>query len=130
MSRPEDGRVKLHVMRAALRARQDRPAAFRSGAYCPLRAAGPAGERVVAFARGETATVIAWWRWCPAHDGAASRRCLADRPDTVGTHSAAAAGRLAVALDLRAQRRGRSRPPMTVRWRCPISSAAFPSRCC
>jgi (1->4)-alpha-D-glucan 1-alpha-D-glucosylmutase len=52
MSAPEDGRVKLHVMRAALRARRDRPAAFRSRAYRPLRAAGPAGDRVVAFARG------------------------------------------------------------------------------
>jgi (1->4)-alpha-D-glucan 1-alpha-D-glucosylmutase len=52
ISGPEDGRVKLHVIRAVLRARGTRPGAFTSSHYHPLRAAGPAAERVVAFARG------------------------------------------------------------------------------
>ncbi|HEU5040091.1 MAG TPA: hypothetical protein VFT84_04675, partial [Gemmatimonadales bacterium] len=49
---PEDGLVKLHVIRAALRARQRHPGVFASTTYLPLEAAGSAAERVVAFARG------------------------------------------------------------------------------
>jgi len=52
-SRPEDGRLKLHLIRAALAARRRRPAAFGSTAYQPLAARGPASGRVVAFGRGE-----------------------------------------------------------------------------
>jgi (1->4)-alpha-D-glucan 1-alpha-D-glucosylmutase len=50
---PEDGRLKLHVIRAALLARKERPAAFRSRSYLPLEPAGAAATRVVAFGRGE-----------------------------------------------------------------------------
>jgi (1->4)-alpha-D-glucan 1-alpha-D-glucosylmutase len=50
---PEDGRLKLHVIRSALAARRERGAAFRSRIYLPLEAAGRAGFRVVAFGRGD-----------------------------------------------------------------------------
>jgi (1->4)-alpha-D-glucan 1-alpha-D-glucosylmutase len=50
--RPEDGRLKLHLIRAALAARRQRPAAFASAVYRPIAAQGPASDRVVAFARG------------------------------------------------------------------------------
>jgi (1->4)-alpha-D-glucan 1-alpha-D-glucosylmutase len=50
---PEDGRIKLHVVRAALAARAERPAAFRSRRYLALAARGPSAGKVVAFARGE-----------------------------------------------------------------------------
>jgi (1->4)-alpha-D-glucan 1-alpha-D-glucosylmutase len=50
---PADGRLKLHLIRAALAARQRHPAAFGSPAYVPLEATGPGAERVVAFGRGE-----------------------------------------------------------------------------
>ena len=50
---PEDGRIKLHVVRAALAARAARPAAFRSRRYLALDARGPSAGRIVAFARGE-----------------------------------------------------------------------------
>jgi (1->4)-alpha-D-glucan 1-alpha-D-glucosylmutase len=52
---PEDGRLKLHVVRAALAARKERPAAFRSRSYAPLEAAGRSAGRVIAFGRGEGA---------------------------------------------------------------------------
>jgi (1->4)-alpha-D-glucan 1-alpha-D-glucosylmutase len=51
--RPEDGRLKLHLIRAALAARRARPPAFASSVYLPLAPQGPAADRVVAFARGE-----------------------------------------------------------------------------
>jgi (1->4)-alpha-D-glucan 1-alpha-D-glucosylmutase len=50
---PEDGRLKLHLIRAALAARRARPAAFGSTSYLPLTPRGPAAGRVVAFGRGE-----------------------------------------------------------------------------
>ncbi len=50
---PEDGRLKLHVIRTALAARRERGAAFRSRSYVPLEASGRAGFRVVAFGRGD-----------------------------------------------------------------------------
>jgi (1->4)-alpha-D-glucan 1-alpha-D-glucosylmutase len=53
VAHPEDGRLKLHVVRAALAARTQRPAAFRSRDYTPLEAAGRSAGRVVAFGRGE-----------------------------------------------------------------------------
>jgi (1->4)-alpha-D-glucan 1-alpha-D-glucosylmutase len=52
---PEDGRLKLHLIRAALAARRVRPAPFHSTAYVPLPAEGPGAPRVVAFGRGEGA---------------------------------------------------------------------------
>jgi len=48
---PEDGRIKLHVIRCVLAARRDHPPLFAAGRYLPLAADGPAGEHVVAFAR-------------------------------------------------------------------------------
>ncbi|HEY9506667.1 MAG TPA: malto-oligosyltrehalose synthase, partial [Gemmatimonadales bacterium] len=53
VARPEDGRLKLHVIRSALAARRTHGAAFRSGSYLPLEAEGRAGARVVAFGRGK-----------------------------------------------------------------------------
>jgi (1->4)-alpha-D-glucan 1-alpha-D-glucosylmutase len=53
VANPEDGRIKLHVVRAALAARKERPAAFRSRTYALLEAAGPSAGRVIAFGRGE-----------------------------------------------------------------------------
>ena len=50
---PQDGRLKLHLVRMALAARRSRPAAFASTAYLPLDAQGPGRPRVVAFGRGE-----------------------------------------------------------------------------
>jgi (1->4)-alpha-D-glucan 1-alpha-D-glucosylmutase len=52
MLRPEDGRLKLHVIRAALEARRRWGAAFRSPFYRPLYAEGRESTRVVAFERG------------------------------------------------------------------------------
>ena len=53
VANPEDGRLKLHVIRAALAARNQRPAAFRSRSYVPLDASGRSAARVIAFGRGE-----------------------------------------------------------------------------
>jgi (1->4)-alpha-D-glucan 1-alpha-D-glucosylmutase len=50
---PEDGRLKLHLIRAALAARRRRPVAFGSAVYLPLAVEGAAAGRVVAFGRGE-----------------------------------------------------------------------------
>jgi len=51
VTQPEDGRVKLHVIRCALAARRDYPRVFAAGQYLPLAVDGPAREHVVAFAR-------------------------------------------------------------------------------
>lgn len=48
---PEDGRIKLHVLGAGLRARRMYAELFRSGNYLPLEAEGPAAAHLVAFAR-------------------------------------------------------------------------------
>jgi (1->4)-alpha-D-glucan 1-alpha-D-glucosylmutase len=53
VEQPEDGRLKLHLIRMALAARRSRPSAFRSTTYLPLHAEGPEAARVVAFGRGE-----------------------------------------------------------------------------
>jgi (1->4)-alpha-D-glucan 1-alpha-D-glucosylmutase len=53
VERPEDGRLKLHVTRAALAARRTRGAAFGSRVYVPFEPSGRAASRVVAFGRGE-----------------------------------------------------------------------------
>ena len=53
LATPEDGRLKLHVIRSALAARRERGAAFRSRSYRPLEASGSSGFRVVAFGRGD-----------------------------------------------------------------------------
>jgi (1->4)-alpha-D-glucan 1-alpha-D-glucosylmutase len=51
LERWEDGRVKLFVTHAALRAREEHPDAFTAGEYLPLAASGARAEHVVAFAR-------------------------------------------------------------------------------
>jgi (1->4)-alpha-D-glucan 1-alpha-D-glucosylmutase len=48
---PEDGRVKMHVVREALRARRENHALFARGGYVPLYATGSERDSVVAFAR-------------------------------------------------------------------------------
>jgi (1->4)-alpha-D-glucan 1-alpha-D-glucosylmutase len=48
---PEDGRVKMHVVRELLRARREHESLFARGRYVPLRATGEEGDSVVAFAR-------------------------------------------------------------------------------
>jgi (1->4)-alpha-D-glucan 1-alpha-D-glucosylmutase len=53
VAEPEDGRVKLHVIRAALAARRERGAAFSSAIYVPLEAGGSGAARIVAFGRGD-----------------------------------------------------------------------------
>jgi (1->4)-alpha-D-glucan 1-alpha-D-glucosylmutase len=53
VEQPEDGRLKLHLIRRALAARRSRPAAFRSRTYLPLAAQGSEAGRVVAFGRGD-----------------------------------------------------------------------------
>jgi len=48
---PEDGRIKLHVIRGSLAARSNHPHLFVAGQYHPLATDGPAGDRLLAFAR-------------------------------------------------------------------------------
>lgn len=48
---PEDGRIKLHTIRAALAARRHHPMLFSQGEYLPLGAIGEQQEHVFAFAR-------------------------------------------------------------------------------
>jgi (1->4)-alpha-D-glucan 1-alpha-D-glucosylmutase len=48
---PEDGRLKLLVVHAALAARRDRPRLFTDGRYLPLSAEGPRAAHLFAFAR-------------------------------------------------------------------------------
>jgi (1->4)-alpha-D-glucan 1-alpha-D-glucosylmutase len=50
VERAEDGRIKLHVILAALRLRRAEPGLF-TAAYEPLAARGPAARHVFAFAR-------------------------------------------------------------------------------
>jgi (1->4)-alpha-D-glucan 1-alpha-D-glucosylmutase len=50
--RPEDGRLKLHLIARTCALRRDRPAVF-DGSYAGLRARGEAAAHVIAFARGD-----------------------------------------------------------------------------
>ncbi|HEX6144151.1 MAG TPA: malto-oligosyltrehalose synthase [Geminicoccaceae bacterium] len=53
------GRIKQHVVAAALRVRRARPDVFRQGAYLPLAVEGQHADRVVALARtGESGVVV------------------------------------------------------------------------
>ena len=57
----EDGRLKLHLVQAGLRARRELPNLFCGGRYLPLEAEGGRGPHVVAFAReggGRRAVVV------------------------------------------------------------------------
>jgi (1->4)-alpha-D-glucan 1-alpha-D-glucosylmutase len=49
----EDGRVKLFLIYRALKARNERPKVFRSGAYVPLEVAGRFKDHIIAFARNQ-----------------------------------------------------------------------------
>lgn len=51
MTSPEDGRLKLHLLRAVLKARRQHPGLFMSGTYEPLDAEGPARDHVLGFGR-------------------------------------------------------------------------------
>lgn len=73
---PEDGRIKLHVIRTALAARHRAPALFAGGDYRPLRVTGQRAEHVVAFAR------IA-----PGGDTGADRAAMVIAPRLVATLS-------------------------------------------
>jgi (1->4)-alpha-D-glucan 1-alpha-D-glucosylmutase len=75
---PEDGRLKLHVIRSALAARRTRPDAFRSRAYQPLEATGRAAARIVAFGRGDGAErlVAVVPRWLARVEGEPTERSL------------------------------------------------------
>lgn len=57
---PEDGRIKLWVMRTALAFRNERRELFERGTYAELETAGPAADHVVAFSRlkGNQAAVV------------------------------------------------------------------------
>jgi (1->4)-alpha-D-glucan 1-alpha-D-glucosylmutase len=59
VAEPDDGRMKLHVIRSALGLRRRAPAVFR-GAYVPLTAGHGALRRVFAFARvaGRSAAIV------------------------------------------------------------------------
>jgi (1->4)-alpha-D-glucan 1-alpha-D-glucosylmutase len=58
VGQPEDGRIKLLVTRALLRARRERPRSFAGASYRPLEVAGRRARHVVAFARGEGARQV------------------------------------------------------------------------
>ena len=60
LARAEEGLPKLHVVRAALRLRRERPEAFgAAGSYTPLSASGARAAHCLAFIRGgEVVTVV------------------------------------------------------------------------
>lgn len=61
----EDGRAKLHLIRQALRLRQDLPDLFQAGDYQPLAVSGARSDHLCAFARQHQGTilVVAGPRW-------------------------------------------------------------------
>jgi malto-oligosyltrehalose synthase len=62
VERPEDGRIKLHLLHSLLRTRREHPALFADGDYLPFSAEGTHHRHVVAFARlhgDEAALVVA-----------------------------------------------------------------------
>jgi (1->4)-alpha-D-glucan 1-alpha-D-glucosylmutase len=83
MTTPEDGRLKLHVIRASLAARRERPEAFRSHRYDALYPTGPSAEQVIAFARGEGGRrlVVAVSRFSAGHTTAGRGPTEAQRWD-------------------------------------------------
>lgn len=60
VERPEDGRIKMHVIRTLLHARRQSGELFSSGAYCPLVPSGALSRHLVSFARteGDAALVV------------------------------------------------------------------------
>ena len=61
VERPEDGRIKLHLIRTALQARLTEPDLFLASDYAPLEARGPKADHLVAFVRraGRRVAVVA-----------------------------------------------------------------------
>ena len=58
----KDGRIKMQLIRSLLRYRREQPDLFSRGGYTPLKVAGPAAERFVAFSReheGQQLIIIA-----------------------------------------------------------------------
>ena len=68
---PEDGRIKLHIVRAALAARRNVPALRERGTYLPLAAAGVRAKSVLAFSRtvAESRAVVVVPRLCARESG-------------------------------------------------------------
>ena len=59
LARPEDGRIKLHVMSSALRLRRRMPELFAGGRYLPLAAEGTRAAHLFAYARsGDEGSVL------------------------------------------------------------------------
>jgi (1->4)-alpha-D-glucan 1-alpha-D-glucosylmutase len=58
LARMDEGLPKLHVIRTALRLRQERPDTFARGSYEPLAVEGDRAEHAVAFTRGSDVAVI------------------------------------------------------------------------
>ena len=62
---PEDGRLKLHVIHALLRARRDYPDLFTASSYEPLHVDGPLQDHLVGFVRTQRdralITVVSRW---------------------------------------------------------------------
>ncbi len=65
VDRWSDGRVKLHLIREALRFRRDHAALFQEGEFVPLQTAGCHARNVIAFLRRtqETSVLVAVPRW-------------------------------------------------------------------
>ncbi|TFG58774.1 MAG: malto-oligosyltrehalose synthase [Deltaproteobacteria bacterium] len=62
LAQPDDGRIKMYVMRTVLRFRRERRPLFDHGAYASLEANGPRADHVCAFARmhqGKSALAVA-----------------------------------------------------------------------
>ena len=87
----DDAAIKLHLTRAALTLRRDRPELFTS--YTPVSATGPAADHVLAFDRGGAITVVTrlpagletaggWGRTRLALPAGEWRDILTDRPTT------------------------------------------------
>lgn len=57
---PEDGRIKLHVLRTLLQTRRQYPDLFASGAYISLEPTGPSSSHLISFARvnGTSAAIV------------------------------------------------------------------------
>jgi (1->4)-alpha-D-glucan 1-alpha-D-glucosylmutase len=56
LATPEDGRLKLYLVRTVLDARKRHPELFLRGTYLPLAAEGPVARHLVAFARRHDTT--------------------------------------------------------------------------
>jgi len=68
LERPEDGQIKLYVIRQTLSLRKGNADLFRDGQYVPLRSIGDYAKHVVAFARAHKSRmmIVAVPRLCAA----------------------------------------------------------------